>query len=290
MHSNKTKRATLLLFVMASTIVMNSCATFRAGQNASSFFFFQMTDPQFGFFSKNNDVEQETINFERAIAEANRLRPAFVVVCGDLVNKVGDSAQIAAYKRITSKLDKSIPLYNLIGNHDAGNTPTPATLDDYRRNFGPDYYSFEHGDFLGIVLNSSLFFDSSRAPEEAEMQDKWLRETLSEAKKNKHIVVFQHIPWFLDSLDEKDQYFNIPSTTRKKYIDLFIANKVKFVFAGHLHRNAIGHEGDLEMITTGPVGRPLGKDPSGFRIVRVNGNQISHRYYALDEVPSKIEN
>jgi hypothetical protein len=33
---------------------------------------------------------------------------------------------------------------------------------------------------------------------------------------------------------------------------------VSHVFAGHYHRNALARDGDLEMATTGPVGKPLG--------------------------------
>ena len=49
--------------------------------------FIVMSDPQFGMFTQNRNFEHETANFEFAIATANRLKPAFVVVDGDLVNK-----------------------------------------------------------------------------------------------------------------------------------------------------------------------------------------------------------
>jgi hypothetical protein len=44
----------------------------------------------------------------------------------------------------------------------------------------------------------------------------------------------------------------------------------------------------MEMITTGPVGRPLGKDPSGFRIVTVYETEIQHKYYGMADVPDNI--
>jgi hypothetical protein len=56
-----------------------------------------MADTQFGFFSTplllarfgwswtKDRFERETEHFDNAIAAANRLDPAFVVVCGDLV-------------------------------------------------------------------------------------------------------------------------------------------------------------------------------------------------------------
>jgi hypothetical protein len=73
-------------------------------------FFVQMSDPQFGMYTDNQDFAQETANFEFAIANINRLRPAFVVVTGDLVNKPADAQQLAEYKRIAGKLDSTIPL------------------------------------------------------------------------------------------------------------------------------------------------------------------------------------
>jgi len=46
--------------------------------------------------------------FERAIAHANELNPAFVIICGDLVNRVGHSGQIAEFQHIASTLNPSI--------------------------------------------------------------------------------------------------------------------------------------------------------------------------------------
>src|SRR6266566_3916877 len=105
----------LLTFLLASTV-----------QPAG--LFLQMSDPQFGMYSENKDFAQETVNFEFAIATANRLRPNFVVICGDLINQAGNAAQIAEFHRIAARLDPSIKLYNVPGNHDVENQPTPATL------------------------------------------------------------------------------------------------------------------------------------------------------------------
>ena len=108
--------------------------------------FIQMSDPQFGMFTKNANFEHETLNFEFAIAQANRLKPAFVVITGDLINQGSSDAQAAEYKRITSKLDAKIPLYSVAGNHDVENEPTKETLARYRARVGQDYYSFKCGD------------------------------------------------------------------------------------------------------------------------------------------------
>src|SRR3954469_14224803 len=99
-----------------------------AQQSTKSFLFLQMSDPQFGMYTKDRDFAQETANYEFAIATANRLKPRFMIVCGDLVNKAGDSSEIAEYRRVSGKLDKSIRLYHVAGNHDVGNEPKPETL------------------------------------------------------------------------------------------------------------------------------------------------------------------
>jgi serine/threonine-protein phosphatase CPPED1 len=256
----------------------------------NSFFFIQMADTQFGFFEDNRSFGKETINFEKAIAAANRLKPQFVVVCGDLVNKPGYNEQVAEYRRIASKLNPAIRLYNVAGNHDVENIPTEASLKYYRENFGKDYYSFTTGNMVGIVLNSSMMRDGDSVKAEAVEQDRWLRAELEKARKtDKLIMVFQHHSLFLEHPDEKDGYFNFPQQKRKEYLELFHENNVKFIFAGHYHRNAKGRDGDLEMITTGPVGRPLGWDPSGFRIVTIDHDLVTHRYYGLDDLPGVVE-
>ena len=172
----------------------------RAQAQASPpFFFLQLSDPQFGMYTKDQDFAQETVNFEMAIATANRLKPAFVVVTGDLVNKAGDAAQIAEYKRIAAKLDKAIPLYNVAGNHDVENEPTPESVAAYRKAFGPDHYTFRSGSLAGVVLNSSLIHSPGKAADLADAQRTWLLAELAQLKVSgaRHLVIFQHHPWFL---------------------------------------------------------------------------------------------
>ena len=252
--------------------------------------FLQMSDPQFGMYSENKDFAQETVNFEFAIATANRLRPKFVVICGDLINQAGNSAQAAEYHRIAAKLSPAIKLYNVAGNHDVGNQPTTASLADYRERFGADYYKFRSGDLEGFVLNSSLIGAPEHAQAEAARQEEWLKSELAKARAEgiRYKVIFQHHPWFLDTADEPDQYFNIPAVTRKRYLELFHESGVTHVFAGHYHRNAYGRDGSLEMITTGPVRKFLGNDPSGLRVVTWSDAGIEHQYYGLGSIPHEV--
>ena len=255
------------------------------------FFFIQLSDPQLGMFTDNRDFAQDAANFEFAVTAVNRLRPAFVVITGDLVHKPGDAAQIAEYRRIVGKIDRSIPAYNIAGNHDVENEPTPQSLAAYTKIFGPDRYSFRHGGLVGIVLNSSVIHSPKQTPEQLAEQERWLRGELARAKADraKHIVVFQHHPWFIKSATEPDQYFNIPIARRAAYLALFREFGVRYLFCGHYHRNAEGRDGQIENITSGPVGKPLGGAQSGIRVAIVRDDRVEHQYYELGNLPVKID-
>lgn len=285
---NKNLSNLCISFLLIFLVLNASCSSIGT---ANKLTFFQMADTQFGFFNANKEFSRETVNYEKAIAATNSLKPSFVVVCGDLVNKPGDIPQINEYKRISFKLDPSIKIYSVSGNHDVENVPTIASLALYKQHFGADRYTFRSGNIFGIILNSSLIKDPSLAPSEAADQLEWLVKVLKEAKKSnaKNIMVFMHHSLFLRDANEADEYFNINTDRRNIYLDLFKTYGVKQVFAGHYHRNAYGKAGDMEMITTGPVGRPLGADSSGFRIVNVKGKIVDHKYFALDSLPVQLK-
>jgi 3',5'-cyclic AMP phosphodiesterase CpdA len=250
-------------------------------------FFIQGSDPQFGMYTKDANFTQETANFEFFIASINRLKPQFVVITGDLTNKPADADQIAEFHRIARKADRSIKIYNVAGNHDVKNEPTAESLAKYRKNWGPDYYTFDSDDVRGIVLNSSLIQAPVNVQSEADKQEKWLKEQLAKGKsEGKRIVIFQHIPYFLKTADEPDQYFNIPKQHRGRYLAMFHEYGVHYIFTGHYHRNAEGHDGDIDHVVTGSVGMPIGPDPSGFRIVTLD--KFEHPYVTLGTIPNQV--
>jgi len=279
-------RSLRLLFLVASLLLP---ARFLAA--AAPFYFIQLSDPQLGMFTNNRDFAQDAANFEFAVTAVNRLRPAFVVITGDLVHKPGDAAQIAEYRRIVAQIDRSIPVYNIAGNHDVENAPTPESLAAYKRDFGPDRYTFRHQGLVGIVLNSSLIHTPEKAPEELAAQERWLRTELGKAKAEgaRHIVVFQHHPWFIKSANEADQYFNIPVARRAAYMAMFREFGVRYLFCGHYHRNAEATDGEIENVTSGPVGKPLGGAKSGIRVAIVRDDRIEHRYFELGDLPVAVD-
>jgi hypothetical protein len=55
-----------------------------------------------------------------------------------------------------------------------------------------------------IVINVQFYKNHTEVKELYEEQDKWIDEKLEEAKNGsyKHVIVFQHISWFLYNISE----------------------------------------------------------------------------------------
>jgi 3',5'-cyclic AMP phosphodiesterase CpdA len=279
MRKNKL-RLTGLLFLLLTIGI--------AGQNPSSapYFIIQVTDPQFGFIESNNGFTSETELYEKIVAAINRLNPELVVITGDLVNNKDDRSQIDEFKRITSKINPSVPVRITPGNHDIGTNPSQRDLDSYITDYGDYKFSLKIRNSSFIGLNSSLI--KAGNSENEIIQYDWLRKELSDSKKSEHIIVFCHYPFFIKSFDEPESYSNQSADARTKYFNLFDEFNVNAVYAGHLHMNSSAQYKNTLMITTGPAGKPLGESPSGIRIIRIYPDRIESNYYGVNEIPEKV--
>ncbi len=272
------------------------------------FEFVQLSDPQFGYRASLSGLSEHAIEeyarlgialkpsakvkgftyessrYERAIERVNQINPDFIIVTGDMVTDPNNPAQAAELWRITKQLNPDIRTYWVPGNHDVGNSPTFQSLQSYRERFGTDYYAFDHKGCHFVVMNSAVCFDPGNVEQEWDDQLRFLRATLGHATRSgsRRTLVFTHHPLFLREPDEEDSWAVVPSERRRVLLDLFKENGVSTVFSGHWHRNGHAMDENLEMITTGPVGFPLGDDPSGFRIVRIGNNSIEHEYISLE--------
>jgi len=250
-------------------------------------FFIQLTDPQFGMFENNLGFEKETILYEKAVAKINILKPDFVVITGDFVNDPKSVSQIKEFKRITAKINPKIPVYYAPGNHDIGQTPDKAGIKRYKNNYGKDKFSFNHKGSSFIGFNTSLIKAKLAKPEQNQFN--WLTEKLKESRKTQHIILFCHYPFFNKTVDEPTAYSNIDLEYREKYLGLFNNNKVEAVFSGHYHNNSLSTYGNMQLVTTSALGKPLGKAPSGMRIVKVYSDKIEHAYFGLEELPDSVK-
>eukprot|EP00928_Gymnodinium_smaydae_P049039 TRINITY_DN32878_c0_g1_i1.p1 TRINITY_DN32878_c0_g1~~TRINITY_DN32878_c0_g1_i1.p1 ORF type:complete len:387 (-),score=37.53 TRINITY_DN32878_c0_g1_i1:199-1203(-) len=264
------------------------------------FFFFQLADTQLGMessFTKKPGWKTELELMKRAVEEINRLKPAFVIICGDLIDewpsdekgRTADEQRRAEqerdFKYAASLIDAEIPLMCLCGNHDIGNRPNSITVRKYTESFGDDYFSFWCHGTKCLVLNSQLWKDDTDAQDLRAGMDAWLATELqpkeggsshaSEAASSNstessdtdrgtcdRMLAFSHIAPFLHDPSEPDGYFNLPIELRQNLLAQMASAGVVSWFCGHYHRNAQGcycHSSGrkLEVVTTGAVGTQI---------------------------------
>jgi len=186
--------------------------------------FIVCADTQFGMRDGNKDWSYEAEISRRTVQKINATypRPAFVTVCGDLLDmeqsfyKDSDQFDIPLcqeiqkkqaqdFKKIWSEVDPSVALVCLCGNHDVGNRPNAASIDRYKNLFGDDYLAFWTNGSYNIVVNTCLFSDPSDAQDLFDEHLDWLEGRLKYAREHgaNHIFTFGHHPWFL--YDENEQ-------------------------------------------------------------------------------------
>lgn len=144
-----------------------------------------------------------------------------------------------------------VPVHFIPGNHDVGDNPmapgranvaplnletgllNPGTLAEYRRIFGPDYWSLALGEWQLVGLNAQLFGTDSDA--EAE-QLAWLREVLAAGAGPLGVVL--HKPLFRNGhADDEAHIRYVPAARRRPLVELLAARDLRFVASGHVHQD-----------------------------------------------------
>lgn len=252
---------------------------------SAPFFFLQLSDPQFGFMDNNKSISAETEAMNKAVTAINQLKPPFVVITGDFVNNSKSKEQIAAYKSMIAQIDSSVKVYMIPGNHDIGKV-SRASIDNYKKNYGETHFSFRYGDCAFIGIDSNIIKEEDK--EREEVQFKWLEQELQKTKDARFKFVFTHCSVFLKRMDEPVNYSNFSLPMREKYVRLFQKYGVNAIFAGHLHNNAYGKVGNMEMITIGPIGKVLGTGYQGMNLVKVYPDRFISEFIALNQFPKEV--
>jgi 3',5'-cyclic AMP phosphodiesterase CpdA len=173
---------------------------------------------------------------------------AFVLALGD---NVGDD--LSLYPRLLKVMRGcNRPVYLVPGNHDMNyDSPDDAhSLDTFKREFGPSYYSFNYGKVHFVVLDtinypSSIFSSGSKKTYHGEIdatQMEWLRNDLAYVPFDHLIVLNMHIPLvsFSDRASNQHQVQN-----RSRLYSLLTGRKV-LALAGHTHTTENFLPGELE--------------------------------------------
>lgn len=265
---------------LASLILTGCTAVPGQSRSDKTFTFAQLCDPQLGMGGYEHDVA----TFRQAVRQVNALHPDFVVICGDLVN-TADERSFADFNEIKAGFD--MPCYCVSGNHDVGNEPTSDSLEFYRRTVGEDYYTFEHKDHTFVVVNTQLW--KVPLPGETEPQDAWLETALrNAANEGRPIVVIGHYPLFLESIDEDDEYMNLPRARRTWLLDLFSEYGVVAMLGGHTHRLIVHDHAGIQFVHGETTSKNFDDRPFGFRLWHVGEKKpYLHEFVPLADWTAK---
>ena len=258
----------LLVLLLGST----SCTE----RKQEPFSFVQLCDTQLGMGGYEHDIK----TFKQAVKQINELEADFVVICGDLVHNAIDSTY-TDFKNILKGLE--IPSHLVSGNHDVGNVPTDTTLRYYRKTIGDDYYQFDHKNHSFVVTNTQLW--KVNVKNESEKHNAWFEETIKfHGDKQYPVFVLGHYPLYTELPGEEDHYYNLPTATRKRILELFLENNVVAYLSGHTHKLTMNKYEHIQLVSGETTSKNFDDRPFGFRVWKVSTDTIENHFVSLEPI------
>ncbi len=239
--------------------------------------FVQMCDTQLGF----GGYEDDRNRFEQAVEKINSLKPDFVLICGDLVDRANEKS-FNDFLEIKNKLN--VPCLLAPGNHDVGNNPNTKSLEFYREKIGADYFVKEFENYALVIANSQLW--KKEVENESEKHNDWFFETINDLNsKNKNIFVVMHFPFFIENVKEEENYYNFPKAKRFEILEFLSENETKAVFSGHAHKTFFNEYKNIKLASTETTSKNFDKRPFGFRLWTFDSknDSLSNKFYGLEE-------
>ncbi len=163
---------------------------------------------------------------------------AFGITAGDIM--FDDLSLYGRYNRIIGQI--GLPWWNLPGNHDL-NFEAPGSRysrETYKRIFGANYYAFEYGNTLFLMLDNVEYLGADPTkPRRAgkyrgffgERQLAFIANVLKETPATRLVAAFMHIP-LKNYLDPDNPTMNVAD--RAEFLAL-LAGRNSVSFAGHTH-------------------------------------------------------
>jgi len=181
-------------------------------------------------------------NLALAVPMVNALNPDAVIVSGDIGENASDRQQA---KTILQGL--TAPVHFLPGNHDISNDTN--SLQAWRNQFGPDYYSFQVKNVKVLMLDSELLgnYDnfnsgivqplSTDMAAESQAMLNWLSE---QGGTTNVLIAAQHIPLYLDSgFPSSNPYWTVNPPYDQSESNLLAGLGINHLLAGHWHNGRV---------------------------------------------------
>jgi 3',5'-cyclic AMP phosphodiesterase CpdA len=165
---------------------------------------------EFAFIHASDTHVSETSlpRLRRLRAMTDSLRPAFVLISGDLVRdalRVGEAEAAGYYEMFRGEVGRfTVPVWTVPGNHENFGIERHLSLVSpahplygkgmYRHYLGPNYYSFTYGGVHFVGLDTVDYDDLWYYGHVDSLQLAWLERDLARVPRSMPVVTFNHIP------------------------------------------------------------------------------------------------
>jgi len=273
--------------------------------------------------ASDTHVSEASVSRLRRLRQmVDSLRPAFVVITGDLVRdalRVTEEEASGYYRLFVDEIASfGAPVYTVPGNHEKFGIERHSSLVGkdhplsgnrmYRSFLGPDYYAFTYGGVRFLGLNSVDYDDLWYHGHVDSVQVAWIRAEMDRAPIDEPVVTFNHIP-FVSGGEVRGGYEEAgpaPSVIRidgkphfrhtvynHEEVLTLIGGRLEIALAGHIHmRESLEYrtQAGIQRLQqaaaiVGPVpGQASPYGPlSGFTLYRVEGGHVDNgTFVALD--------
>jgi 3',5'-cyclic AMP phosphodiesterase CpdA len=197
------------------------------------------------WFADPQPQTMDEVEFIRddVVAELIGIDAAFGITLGDIT--YDDLSLYPRLYRNTAQI--GVPWYHVPGNHDINKlAETDAeSLDTFRRNFGPSYYSFDYAQVHFVVLDTVMYEGTSLGSDDpdplgsgpytggmGERQLAWLANDLRRVPMDRLVVLAMHIPLHSETEPEEPR---VNVADRQQLFEILAGRERLLALAGHMH-------------------------------------------------------
>lgn len=222
-------------------------------------------------FAVMSDIHSDWGNFRKALS---MVKGNFVIVTGDLTT-LGKKSELSEAKKI---LDESGLKYFIVpGNHDIW-WGRKYKKDVWKEVFGKSYQSFKEGKVKFILVNNG----DGEGGFGGFGQGEWLKKETEECLKI-YCLVFMHMPLnHPTSLHVMGEGNSAVASETAQLIRLFADDKVREVFAGHLHFSSSYEQEGLKTNIVGAVAADRNFQSPKFLEVTIENGDLSKKEMFLE--------
>lgn len=261
----------------------------KDNSNQKSFKFITIGDPQILDDEDFLRFEKESFTFIKNFVKKNK--PTFGVVLGDVA--YDDLRIFSKYSSLMNQLP--VMFFHVVGNHDIDTNVNcnNNSKKEFKKYFGPSYYSFNVGEIHFIVLDNVYWENKDYKGYVSDEQLKWMQKNLSFIEKNKTVILLMHIPPVSDfaerlNISAKEKFF---VENMNKVYELLKGFDF-YIITGHLHENYLIENNGIKIFCVGSIGGAwwtsdicCDGSPNGVGVFEIDERNLKYRYIGngLDE-------